>query len=291
MMDLTEIFCKADDFFKEFEPKFKEHLIQDGRKRNRFPEMSISEMMTIMIIFHQSGYRNFKGFYQSHVQIHLKKEFPILVSYSRFIQLMPRVIIPFLAFLQSIKGKVTGISFVDSTSIAVCKNKRINRNKVFKGLATRGRTTMGWFFGFKLHIIVNDKGDLVSWKLTKGHVDDRKPVPVMAKNVKGKLFADKGYISQPLFKELFGKGTHLITNIRSNMKNKLLPLIDRIILKKRFIIETINDQLKNISQIEHSRHRSPLNFLVNLMAALSAYQLKPKKPSIKLNFSQLALQF
>ena len=257
MIDVNEIFCKADDFFKEFEPKFRKHLIQDGLKRNRSTEMSISEMMTIMILFHQSCYRNFKGYYNAHVKIHLKKEFPTLVSYSRFVQLMPRMIVPFLAFLQSIKGKSTGISFVDSTSISVCKNKRINRNSVFKGLATRGKSTMGWFFGFKLHLIVNDKGDLVSWTLTKGHVDDRKPVPSMAKNVKGKLFADKGYISQPLFKELFEKGTHLITNIRSNMKNRLLPIMDRIMLKKRFIIETINDQLKNISQIEHSRHRSP----------------------------------
>jgi len=291
MINVTEIFCKADDFFKEFEPKFKKQLIKNGRARNKFPELTISEMMTIMILFHQSCYRHFKGFYQNYVLIHLKKEFPKLVSYNRFIQLMPRTIVPFLVFSQSIKGKTTGISFVDSTSISVCNNKRINRNQVFKGLASRGKSTMGWFFGFKLHLIVNHHGDLLSWKLTQGHVDDRNPVPSMAKNIKGKLFADKGYISLPLFKKLFKNGTHLVTNIRSNMKNRLMPIMDRLLLKKRFIIETINDQLKNISQIEHSRHRSPMNFLVNLIAALSAYQLKPKKPAIKLNFSQLALQF
>ena len=150
---------------------------------------------------------------------------------------------------------------------------------------------MGWFFGFKLHLIVNDTGEIISWSLTKGHVDDRHPIPTLAKCVKGKLFGDKGYISQPLFKHLFEQGTQLITTIRSNMKNKLLPLFDRILLRKRFIIETINDQLKNISQIEHSRYRSPINFLINLMAALSAYQLKPKKPALKFTYQQLALPF
>jgi len=138
---------------------------------------------------------------------------------------------------------------------------------------------------------VNDRGEIISWSLTQGNVDDRKPVSNLAKNIKGKLFGDKGYISQPLFKDLFEKGTQLITTIRSNMKNRLLPLFDRILLRKRFIIETINDQLKNIAQIEHSRHRSSTNFLINLMAALSAYQLKLKKPRLKFNPAQLALVF
>lgn len=291
MMNVEEIYCKVDDFYKEFEPKFKTMQITNGLGNVRISEFHISEMMTIMILFHQSNYRNFKAFYTEYVQLFFKSEFPKLISYSRFVQLMPRMILPLIVFLNSLKGKVTGISFIDSTSIAVCNNKRINRNKVFKGLATRGKTTMGWFFGFKVHLIVNDSGEIISWSITRGHVDDRRPVPTLVKNVKGKLFGDKGYISQPLFKQLFLQGTQLITTLRSNMKNRLIPLIDRILLRKRFIIETINDQLKNISQIEHSRHRSPLNFLVNLIAALSAYQLKPEKPSLKFNPNQLAFQF
>ena len=147
---------------------------------------------------------------------------------------------------------------------------------------------MGWFFGFKLHLIVNHIGEIISWSLTQGHVDDRKPVRKLAKSLKGKLYADKGYISTPLFKDLFDKGLSLVTTLRSNMKNRLMSSFDRILLKKRFIIETINDQLKNICSIEHSRHRSKTNFLVNVLSALAAYQLKPKKPAIKLyNFQQL----
>lgn len=291
MIDVTELFCKVDEFFKSYETTYKAKLIEDGRIRQRYPELSESEMMTVLILFHYSCYRNFKGFYNKKVRQTMQKEFPKLVSYNRFIQLMPRIVMPMIAFMNSIKGKSTGISFMDSTTLTVCHKRRINRNKVFKNLAQRGRTTMGWFFGFKLHLIVNHLGEIISFQITQGNVDDRAPVPKMTQNVQGKIFADKGYISQPLFKNLFEKGAQLITNIKSNMKNRLLPLMDRIMLKKRFIIETINNQLKNVHQIDHSRHRSPINFLINILAALSAYQLKPKKPAIKLNINQLPLPF
>ena len=141
---------------------------------------------------------------------------------------------------------------------------------------------MGWFYGFKLHLIVNDRGELLTFYLTPGNVDDRKPVPHMTRPLWGKLFGDKGYISKALFNELFKRGLQLITGIRKNMQNRLMPMMDKILLRKRAIIETINDQLKNISQIDHTRHRSVNNFLVNLVAGLIAYTHQPKKPSIKL---------
>jgi hypothetical protein len=154
---------------------------------------------------------------------------------------------------------------------------------VFKGLAERGKTSTGWFFGFKLHLIFNDRGDLLNLMLTPGNVDDRKPVPKMAHRLFGKLFGDKGYLSQKLFEELLLTfHVQLVTGIRSNMKNALMPLMDKLLLRKRAIIETIIDQLKNISQIEHSRHRSPTNFLVNLICGLIAYCHQPKKPSLGL---------
>lgn len=291
MIDLTELYCKIDDFHQEFEPEFRKQLLKSGHQRDRQTVMSVSEMMTIMVAFHQSCYRHFKGYYTQHVVPRLASAFPNLLSYNRFIQLLPRILVPLLAYLNRQRGRVTGISFIDSTSLAVCKNKRINRHKVFSGLAARGKTTMGWFYGFKLHLIVNEYGELLSWKLTKGNIDDRKPVRAMTKTIKGKLFGDKGYLSKPLFKDLFERGTQLITTIRKNMKNALMPTLDRILLRKRFIIETINDQLKNISQIEHSRHRSPVNFLVNLVAALTAYQAQKKKPSLNFSSHQLSLEF
>ena len=146
---------------------------------------------------------------------------------------------------------------------------------------------MGWFYGFKLHLVVNEYGEILGCQVTAGNVDDRKPVPKLVEGLVGKLFGDKGYISAKLFDALFRDGLQLITNLRSNMKNRLLTLEDKLKLRKRFIIETINDQLKNLSQIEHSRHRSVHNFAVNLIAGLLAYTFQPKKPSLNLDASEI----
>lgn len=282
-MSLLELFCHVDDFCQTFEPRWQQALLQQGTiKRVRQPQLAISEVMTIVIHFHQSRFRDFKAYYTEHVMKHLANEFPRLVSYTRFVELMGRVLVPLLAYFYHCTGHCTGISFVDATPLAVCHNRRIARHKVFDGLAARGKTSMGWFYGFKLHLVVNDRGELLAFHLTPGNVDDRKPVPRMTCDLFGKLFADKGYISQALFQTLFAQGVELITNVRRNMKNRLMLLSDKLLLRKRAIIETINDQLKNISQIEHTRHRSPVNFLVNLMAGLIAYCHQPKKPSLHL---------
>ena len=287
-MSLLELFIDVDDFWKVFYPIWKQQLLADGSiKRMREPQLSISEIMTIIIHFHQSKYRNFKAYYIEHVQVYLRSEFPELVSYNRFVELMPRTVIPLLAYLRGHKGVCTGISFVDSTPLKVCHNRRIKRHKVFAGLAERGKTSMGWFFGFKLHLIVNDQGEILAFQLTPGNVDDRKPVPKMSEKLFGKLFADRGYISKALFQQLYDEGLMLITTIRKNMKNKLMHLEDKLMLRKRSIIETINDQLKNISQIEHTRHRSFANFIVNLLAGLIAYTLQEKKPSIGISQHQI----
>lgn len=289
-MELLELFCDVDDFGQVFVPQWQQRLLQNQViYRVREPGLSLSERMTIMIHFHQSHYRDFKAYYTQHVMKHLRSEFPGLVSYNRFVELMPAMLVPLCVYLDQRKGTITGLSFVDATKIAVCHNKRIARHQVFAGLAQRGKTSTGWFFGFKLHLIVNEVGELLAFCLTPGNVDDRKPVPELAKELFGKLFGDKGYIAQRLFELLFERGVQLITPIRKNMHNCLEPLLDKILLRKRALIETINDQLKNISQIEHSRHRSVTNFMVNLIAGLIAYTHQDKKPSLKLTPEQLAL--
>jgi len=286
---LTETFCVVDDFCKWLLDNVltTQLLSAPGVKpRREQPEkLTLSERMTILILFHQMGWRNFKTFYNGYVCKHLHREFPYLVSYERFVALMPRALLPLMALMQSMMGKSRGIAFVDSTTIKICHIKRERRNKVFAGIARKSASTMGWFFGFKLHLIVNDIGEILSIHLTTGNTDDRAPLPKMIKGLFGKLFGDKGYISKELSKKLLEQGLRLITNVRSNMKNKLIPLTDKLLLRKRFIIETINDQLKNISQIEHTRHRSPTNFLVNLFSGLIAYCLQPKKPSINLEIN------
>ena len=175
---------------------------------------------------------------------------------------------------------------MDSTPIKVCHNKRIHSNKVFRDLAQRGKSTMGWFFGFKLHLVCNEKGELLNFSLTKGNVDDRNPdvINVLTKDLFGKLYADKGYISTKLFEMLFDQGVHLVTGIRSYMKNSLMSFRDKILLRKRSVIESINDELKNIVQIEHSRHRSFSNFIVNSSSAIAVYCFFEKKLAIDVNF-------
>lgn len=283
-MSLVETFCDVDDFCQHFEPRWKSFQLGSGmRQRNRAGNLSLSEIVTIMIHFHQSGYRTFKDYYEKHVRKYLSTDFPKLVSYNRFVRLMSRSFVPLVFYLLSKKGDCTGISFVDSTPIRVCKNKRIERHRVFSGIAARGKSTMGYFYGFKLHLVVNERGEILSFQLTPGNTDDRKPLPILFEGLFGKVFADKGYISKDLFTQFFEQEIQLITGIRKNMKNRLMPLMDKILLRKRSIIETINDQLKNISQVEHSRHRSFTNFLVNLVSGLVAYALQPKKPSLKMN--------
>jgi hypothetical protein len=282
MSDLTTLFCSVDDFWKQFRIEWEQHLVGSGKaKRGPEPELSVSEMMTIVILFHQSNFRTFKHFY-GYICDYFKQYFPKLICYERFVEIKKTLFIPLFAYLLSLKGKVTGISFIDSTSIAVCHNKRIHRNKVFKNLAKRGKTTAGWFYGFKLHLIINDKGEILAFQLTPGNISDVSMVEVLSKGIFGKLFGDKGYISAEIGKQLLERGLQLFTTLKSNMKQKLMSLKDKLLLRKRSLIETVNDQLKNISQIEHTRHRSPQNFMVNLLSGIAAYNLQPKKPSLNL---------
>jgi DDE family transposase len=273
MDSLLELFCDVDDFCQAFLPTWQKQLLATGalqRQRNR--QLSLSEIMTILIHFHQSHYRNFKADYTDYVRERLRGEFPGLVSYTRFVEFIPWVLMPLCIYLRTAcLGTCTGISFMDSTALVVCKNPRIHSHQVFAGLAQRGKTSTGWFFGFKLQLLFNDRGELLNLLLTPGNTDDRQPVPKMVRKLFGKLFADKGYLSKKLFEELLRAfNVQLVTGIRSNMKNILMPLMDKLLLRKRAMVETIIDQLKNISQIEHSRHRRPINFLVNLICGLIA---------------------
>ena len=289
MHSVEELFCSLDDFCQVFEHQWQSQLIShdlQGRKRKR--SLCLSEVMTIVIGFHQSYYRNFKSYYLEKVQTQWQSHFPSLVSYNRFIEWVPDTLIPLCAYLRSCFGTCTGISFMDSTCLKVCHNRRINQHKVFKNIAARGKTSVDWFFGLKLHLVINDKGELLNFQVTPGNVDDRKPVPNLVQHLFGKVFADKGYISQKMFIELMNSvGVQVVTKLKRNMKQRLMSLSDRLLLRKRAVVETMIDQLKNISQIEHSRHRSPVNCFVNILCGLIAYCHQPKKPGIAIEHNLL----
>ena len=286
-MDILPLFCDIDDFCLLFEPAWRRRLLSGGACRRHKPgALSLSEVMTILVLFHLSGYRNFKAFYTEHVMKHLAGSFPRLVSYQRFVELQRDALAPLWCYLHTRFGDCTGIAFVDATTLAVCHNLRIPQHKVFLDSARRGQSSMGWFYGFKLHLVINDRGELLSVRLTPGNTDDRRPVPELVKGLFGKLFGDKGYVSQPLFETLYDGGVQLVTGLKRGMRNRLLPLLDKIMLRKRAIIESVNDQLKNISQIEHSRHRSVANCFVNLLGGLIAYTWREKKPSLNIRVKE-----
>jgi hypothetical protein len=284
-MSLLELFCDVDTFCHTFLPHWERELRAHGqRARQRSGQLAMSEIMTIVIYFHQMRFRDFKTYYLAYVRGHLSREFPTAVSYQRFVELMPTTLGPLCAYLQTCFGDCSGISFVDSTPLVVCHNRRIGQHRVFRGLAQRGKTSIGWFYGFKLHLVINHHGELLACQVTPGNTDDRRPVRTLALRLWGRLFADKGYLSQPLTHELLRtRRVRLVTHVKRNMTNRLLLLQDKLLLRRRAIMETIFDQLKHLLQIEHTRHRSPANFAVNLVAGLVAYCHQPNKPSIYRN--------
>ena len=288
-MSIVSLFCEIHDFFMMSEAYLSTHCLPSeapaesrGRPRNLHP----SEVMTILIAFHQSNYRTFKHFYLKHVCVYYRAEFPQLVSYSRFVQLKKEVSKLLTIYLSTRTGTCSGISFVDSTRLRVCDNRRISSHKVFAGKAGRSKTSMGWFYGFKLHLILNDAGDLLDVALTPGNRDDRKPLwGIPDGYLHGSLYADRGYISQDLREKFAKQDVNLVYKVRKHMDALDLSVCDEVLLKKRTLLESVIKALKTQTQLEHSRHRSFENFQVHVVSALIAYQLSEKKPA--LNFDEL----
>lgn len=282
MDKLTELFCVVDNFCQVFEPEWNKHLLESGQKqRQRKSKLSLPELMTIVILFHQLRYRHFKAFYTGFVCAYLKPFFPHLLSYQRVIELMPSCLAGLSALFETLKGECTGISFVDATPLKVCHNRRITRHKTFADYAARGKNSVDWFYGFKLHLLINHQGDLLAFRLTAGNVNDRHPLKALCEKLQGLLFGDKGYLGKVITAQLADMGIKLITPVRKNMKEKVYTAFEQCLLRRRGVIETVNHELKNLCQIEHTRHRSVNNFLVNLMAGIVAYCLQPKKPTVR----------
>jgi len=284
---LIQLFCEIDDFTAIYERKLAPHLlpaISNREYSSNKPHICLSEMMSIEILYHLSGYKCFEYFYQQELlQGSLKRYFPAAPSYNRFVELKPRMLVALICYLHCVRlGRLIGLYYCDSTALKVCHNRRIHQHRVFSRSAKRGQTSVGWFYGFKLFLVVNGVGEIVQAFLTPGNVADSATSTLkrLFKGLSGLAFADRGFVSQPGFEQLFKQGLKLITAIRSNMKNKLVLLHEKMLLKKRGMIEAVIDILKSVCNIEHSRHRSALNMLVNTYAALCAYSTLQRKPSI-----------
>lgn len=282
---VIKLFCELDDFSSEFSKKIAEHMLEKISPQSfNKPEISVSEMMCIEILYHHSGYKCFQYYYQQEVEKgYLKSYFPKAPSYSRFVQLKPRMLLHLIFYLQDCRiGQLCGIYFADSTKLAVCHNRRIHSNRVFKGKSARGKTSTGWFYGLKLFLVINAFGEIMNAFFTMANVADNHLSTMIRlfSKLKGWAFADKGFINQKAVEELLSKGLHLVTGIRRNMKNKLMLMEQKVLLQKRGVIESVNDILKTVCDIEHTRHRSPINALVNLYAGLCSYTFLDRLPSI-----------
>ena len=286
-MSIVSLFCEVDDFFIAYEKYIAARQLSENagfppKTRGRPRRLHISEVMTILINFHQSRYRTFKDYYQKHVCLYLRWAFPYLVSYSRFVQLIGEAFLPLSVYLYTRFGTCSGISFIDSTALSVCENRRISTHRVFAEQAGCSKTSVGWFYGFKLHRVINKDGELLSVVLTPGNTDDRSPVPELSQDLFGKLYADKGYISKALREALSTEGVSLVYKVRKNMKPEPLSVSDAVLLKKPTLIESVIKELKSQTQLEHTRHRSFINFEVNVVSALIAYTYLEKKPSLNI---------
>ena len=284
-LKLIEIFCQVDDFVNSLAHYVDTHIlgVPSPHSVNK-TRLSNSEIMTIEILYHLSGYKCFEYYYTQAVEKGcLREYFPDAPSYSRFIYLKPRILPMMILYLQCCRlGMLCGLYYADSTTIKVCNNRRINNNKVFKGKAERGKSSMGWFFGFKLFLVVNAFGEIVKVMFNKGNVADNNTETMLKlfDNLNGLAFADKGFINQKAFEALFKSGIQVITGIKSNMKNKLMPINHKLLLRKRGMIESVNDILKTVCDIEHTSHRSPVNAVLNIFAGICAYTFLDRFPSI-----------
>lgn len=283
-LQLIKTFVLIDDFCKRFLSKWTKSLIGKSGIIDRKDCLKTSEIITILILFNSSNILYFKSFYLANFDT-LKKYFPKISSYNRFVLLQKKAFIPLMAFSRFLMrfARKNDVYFIDSTSIPVCRNQRIKKHKIFKDFAERGKTSMGWFFGFKLHIIINERGKLINLQVSKGNIHDTKPVKELAKGLKGYLIGDKGYLSKTLKEDLFKEqDLQLITRIRKDMKPQIMPLQSSFYLQKRGIIETIIGHLKDFKHLVSSKYRSTTNFFINIFSSITAYQLEERKPNLGL---------
>lgn len=281
---LIEIFIAVDDFIQPFEHYLTQRALTDGTGQpTRQPDLAASEVITLLVYYHHSGYKNFQYYYQRLVLPQMKAYFPKLVSYNRLLELLPRqlTLVHGLARWLCLSSQRTGCYFTDSKKLPVCDNRRIHNHQVFAHIAGRGKSSTGWFYGLKLHLAINQFGQVMNFLVTPANVADNNDEVLrrLLRHLQGRCYADKGYLTK-LFEEFYQQGLRLVTKVRSNMKNQLLELDDKLRLKKRALIESVNDILMSVQDIDHTRHRSPVNALVHTLAGLVGYHFYDTKPCV-----------
>lgn len=273
---LISTFCRIDDFCIIHEKQLQSKAISYKKpKRGPKQSLSLSEIITVLIMYQILQYRNFKSFYNDFLCEYWREFFPNLPSYTRFVELIPQGLVGLSNFVASNQGKHTNIYYVDATKLPVCHNLREKRHKVFDGLAGKSKTSTGWFYGLKLHFVINQLSQVMSLRVTQGNVDDRNPLISMCQGLEGYIFGDRGYISKDKEATLAKQGLKLITTLKKNMKKVFRTKTEKSLLRYRGMIETMIDYLKNSLMLWHTRHRSPMNAFTHLIACMAAWIIAP----------------
>jgi hypothetical protein len=281
---LIELFIDVDDLLKSFQAYQNSRQVGQARRPTRIPQLSESEVCTILAAYHLSGYKCFEYYYRQVIKKSYLSYFPKAPGYERFLVLVSRCYQ--LMYLWSLhcclKAARTGLYIIDSKRSEVCHLKREHSHRVFSVSARKGKTSTGWFYGFKLHLVINDRGEIVNRTLTGGNAADNNPALLqkLLTGLTGICLGDKGYFTS-LFECFYGHKLHLVTKPKRNMKPDWPCLIDhQHYLKKRALIESVNDLLISVCDLEHTRHRKPENAFAHIAAALIAYQFLEHKPAI-----------
>ena len=278
---LIEIYCFVDECVQFLNAYFQDHFPE--HKHVYKSGLSMSEMVTIQVLYHLSGYKCFECFYKSLEYNYLGLYFPKLPNIKSFYERQKKTSVYLIGVLlmKSSLSQKNGIFFIDSTKIEVCKPLRMSRNKTFRHYAKKSKTSTGWFFCFKLHLVINELGEIVRYKITTGDVADNNHelLKELLSGLHGKCFGDRGYISA-LFSMFYENGLRLVTDLRANMKGQLIDVNEGKLLKKRGLIEAVNDILKSVCTLEHSRHRCVEHALQSMHAAVIAYCFLEKKPEL-----------
>lgn len=280
---LIELFIAVDDLYKSYVNYQRGRGVLPRSNGKVRTQLNGSEVCTILVAYHYSGYKCFEYYYRELILGRYADYFPEAPLYESFLSYIPKaadLIYLWLLYSATIAQR-TGLYFIDSKKLQVCHLRREKSNKVFTGVARKGKTSTGWFFGLKIHLIINNLGQIVAFDLTPGNVADNNQQLLMKllQNLDGTCVGDKGYITK-LFDFFYENGLHLITKPKKNMKQTPVDLKFNALVNKRAVVESVFDILSSVCDIEHSRHRKPVNACVHILSALIAYQYFDQKPRV-----------
>jgi hypothetical protein len=285
---LISLYIEIDDLLKAYKVFLTKRGLPEDQRPTRIPALSAAEICTILVAYHHSGYKCFEYYYRRVVLSTHQDYFPDAPTYERFLDYLPRVthLLYLWLFYTTCRAQRTGLYFIDSKKLEVCHIKREYSHRVFQGLAAKGKTSTGYFFGLnrvggRLHMVINNLGEIICFLITPGNVADNnhKALQYLLKGLQGVCVGDKGYLTT-LFEWFYEQELEIVKRPRKNMRTLPIANYKHQLINLRPVIESAFDIMGTICDIDHTRHRSPVNAVTHLLAGLVAYQHLPQKPCV-----------